>query len=194
MVRGHSAAAVVMSAFAAALLFGGYAHAPHPLLADDAYAVFAIPAPSTAVRASAPLEDAVLAWLNRERASRGLPLLRDNAAMRGVARAYGREMFMHGYLSHVSKGGRTLQDRLIATGLHFGIVGENLAYAPDVSEAEQALWNSQPHRRNMLYPGFQLVGVAVIDGGDGVIVVQDFADTPEEEPMAGRLPPARPAR
>jgi len=186
MAPGRRARAALATAFAAALLLIEAAPSVRHGFAGNEYAVFAIPAPSAAVHANGRLEEAVLAWINRQRADRGLPLLQPNRMMRDAARAYGLDMFAHGYLSHVSRGGRTLQDRLAGLGLSFGIVGENLAYAPDIEEAEQALWQSQPHRRNMLYAAFRVIGIGVIDGGDGVIVVQDFADEPSRDSTAAR--------
>ena len=155
--------------------------------------VFNLPVHSTTARANAQLERDVLHWLNGLRAEQHLLPLRANASIQNVARAYGLDMFGHGYLSHVSRDGRTLQTRLAATGLRFQVVGENLAYAGEVDEAERALWHSEPHRRNMLYPAFRLVGVAVIDGGgDGVIIVQDFSDDPATDSTAAsrRLVPS----
>jgi uncharacterized protein YkwD len=141
------------------------------------YTVVMLPIASQAAHANPGLEAAVLHWLNRVRGARRLPPLHDSPAMRRVARGYGFDLFAHGYLSHVSRDGRTLQDRLAPTGLQSAVIGENLAYAATVRDAERALWQSPSHRVNILYPKYRTVGVAVIDGGnEGVIVVQDFAD------------------
>jgi uncharacterized protein YkwD len=152
--------------------------------------VIALPVKSRRAQPNPRLEKAVLIWLNRARTSRGLQQLRSSAAIQNVARAYGLDMFAHGYLSHTSLNGHTLQDRLAEAGLQPQVAGENLAYAGTVRDAERALWLSEPHRRNILYPDFRDVGIAVIDGGDeGLIVVQDFADDPLEMASASRPDP-----
>lgn len=193
MARGRQApAALAGAALAMFLLFGGFATASRSVFAEGQHVVLQLPAAPAAARVNPQLEGAVLAWLNSKRAGGHLPPLRMDALIQGVARAYGREMFVHGYLSHVSRDGHTVLDRLGDTGLHFQIIGENLAYAADVQEANHALWESEPHRRNILYAAFRLVGIGVLDGGaDGVVVVQDFSDGPASglvgNPPAGDL-------
>jgi uncharacterized protein YkwD len=148
-------------------------------LGYDQYTIIALPFVSPTAHANPRLEDAILLWLNSARAAQQLPPLRAVPAIQNVARNYGRDMFAHGYLSHVSRDGRSLQDRLAAGGLQPQLTGENLAYAATLPAAERALWQSEPHRRNILYPEFRTVGVAVIDGGNrGLVVVQDFCDDP----------------
>jgi uncharacterized protein YkwD len=70
------------------------------------------------------------------------------------------------------------------------LVGENLAYAPDVQTAHTELMASERHRQNILLPQFTLVGIAVLDGGPrGVIVVQNFSGPPAVAQVArGRRP------
>ncbi|HET7265117.1 MAG TPA: CAP domain-containing protein [bacterium] len=160
---------------------------PVRVSADSPNEVFSIPAPTIAVRPNARLEEAVLQWLNDMRVGQHLRPLQVDVMLRAIARAYGQEMFEHGYLSHVSRDGRTLEDRLGGRGLRFNVVGENLAYAPDIRAADLALWQSAPHRRNIMYPAFRAVGIAVIDGrDDGVIVVEDFSDTSPAVETAGQ--------
>lgn len=138
--------------------------------------IIALPFATAAARPNLRLENAALAWLNQRRSEDRLPTLRNDASISTAARRYGRDLFLYGYLSHVSRDGRTLEDRLTAMGVQSVVVGENLAYAMTLPQAEDALWRSAPHRRNILYREFLSVGVAVIDGGrDGVVVVQDFA-------------------
>jgi uncharacterized protein YkwD len=167
---------------------------PGRTFADSPNEIVQLPRPSTAVRANARLEAAALAWLNRMRTEQHLLPLRLDAGLQTAAQAYGRDMFVHGYLSHVAADGRTLEDRLGGFG-RFNVIGENLAYAPDIEAADSALWHSEPHRRNILYPVFRFVGIAVIDGGDdGVVVVEDFADVPSAAAAAAPQTTAEPVR
>lgn len=122
-------------------------------------------------------EVAVLNLVNQERAAAGLVPLMPHATLQRAARDHGREMFASGYLTHLSRDGRTPRDRVLALGVRVTVIGENLAYAVDARAAHEALMASGPHRRNILLPEYRLVGVAVVDGGpDGVIVVEDFSD------------------
>jgi uncharacterized protein YkwD len=125
------------------------------------------------------LELAVLNLLNLERVQRGLPAFAPHAGLRAAARAHGREMFTYGFLSHRSRDGRTPVQRILNRQVRVGLVGENLAYAPDVQTAHNELMASTHHRQNILLPQFSLIGIAVLDGGPrGVIVVQDFSGPP----------------
>jgi uncharacterized protein YkwD len=194
MARGRvMPAAVAAGALVLSLLSARFAPLPQPVFAGEEPGAVALPVRSPAAQVNPRLEEDVLAWLNQARASQDLPALRSDVRIQSVARAYGRRMFARGYLSHVSWNGRTLLDRLAGTGLPLEVIGENLAYAPDVGDAEQALWRSEPHRRNILYPSYRVVGIGVVDGGDdGVIVVQDFADITPVDSDAPSPPPVSP--
>lgn len=122
-------------------------------------------------------EATVLTLINHERLAAGVVPLMPHATIRSAARAHGREMFASGYLTHLSRDGRTPRDRVLELGVRVRVIGENLAYAADVRAAHSALMASEPHRRNILLPEYRLIGVAVLDGGaEGVIVVEDFSD------------------
>jgi uncharacterized protein YkwD len=123
------------------------------------------------------LETAVLNAINEARVAAGLVPLMPHATIQRAARAYGRELFARGYLTHLSEDGRGPRDRVLALGVRVRLVGENLAYAGDAGAAQAALWASEAHRRNIMLPEYRLIGVAVVGGGpDGVILVEDFSD------------------
>jgi uncharacterized protein YkwD len=138
---------------------------------------YALPRALPSAQARPSLEMLALTLLNQVRREHELPLLVPHAGLRAAARAHGREMFAHGFFSHRSRDGRTPAQRVLDRGIRVRVVGENIAYAPDVVSAHAALMASESHRRNMLSPRYSLVGVAVLDGGPfGLIVVQDYAD------------------
>jgi uncharacterized protein YkwD len=125
------------------------------------------------------LELTLLTLVNQERTQRGLAALAPHAGLRAAARAHGQEMFAHGFLSHRSLDGRTPAQRVAGQQVRVRMVGENLAYAPDVWNAHTELMASEGHRQNILFPQFQAVGIAVLDGGaHGIIVVEKFSDPP----------------
>lgn len=123
-------------------------------------------------------EQTMLALINRERRERGLNELGTDTVLSEVARAYARDMFEHGFFSHTSAlDGTSPGDRAVRGGAEFFVLGENLAFAPDVYIAHQGLMNSEGHRKNILSPEFGRVGIGVIDGGIyGRMFVQEFAD------------------
>jgi uncharacterized protein YkwD len=126
---------------------------------------------------SRDLELTMLYLLNRERTAAGHAPLTPHATIRAAARAHARELFTMGYLSHRSRDGRWPNQRVKELGVRVRLVGENLAYAATVRDAHDALLASRQHRHNILYPGYRLAGIAVLDGGPfGVLIVQDFSD------------------
>ncbi len=139
--------------------------------------VYPLPARVAAAPVDEDLETMFLNLINQERVAAGLVPLMPHGTIQFAARAHGREMFARGYLTHISRDGRTPRDRILGLGVHVRLIGENLAYASDAKAAHEALMASEPHRQNIFLPAFRLIGVAVVDGGaDGVIVVEDFSD------------------
>lgn len=179
MARGRLLA--VLAVFACLLSAGAPSippGVPSPgVLGESEYAVYPLPVRLLAPRVNEALETEVLNLLNERRMAQGLAPLMPHATLQRAARQHGLDMFAHGYFSHRSLDGRTPRDRVLDLGVRVEIVGENLAYAADLQQADDALMASAPHRRNILYPDYRLIGIGVVDGGeDGVIVVEDFAD------------------
>ncbi len=123
-------------------------------------------------------ETEMLALVNKERAAQGAGSLTIDPRLTAVARAYATEMFENGFFSHESQvDGSTPAERVERAGIEYEVVGENLAFAPDVYIAHQGLMNSEGHRKNILFPDFGHVGIGVIDGGVyGRMFVQVFKD------------------
>ncbi len=123
-------------------------------------------------------ESIMLQSVNEERRQRGLAELTVDPTLREIARDYAKEMFQNGFFSHTSAvDGSSPGDRAIRGEAEFQVLGENLAYAPDVYIAHQGLMNSEGHRKNILSPEYSRVGIGVIDGGVyGKMFVQEFAD------------------
>lgn len=139
--------------------------------------VYALPVRVASPQIDEDVEVTVLNLINQERVAIGLAPLMPHATIQSAARAHGRELFAWGYLTHLSRDGRSPRDRVLGLGVRVRLIGENLAYAADAHAAHDALMTSEEHRRNILLPQYQLVGVAVVDGGpEGVIVVEDFSD------------------
>ena len=129
--------------------------------------------------------NAVLAELNDERASHGLPALRMNSKLVSSAHTHNLAMAKANTLSHQLKGEEALGSRASAAGYHWSTVGENIAYNSDRSQSgvlavQKAMYNEKPpndgHRRNILNKSFVDVGIDVInDSAHGKVwLVTDF--------------------
>lgn len=110
-------------------------------------------------------EQAMIGLVNKERTSRGLKALVFDEKLREVGRSHSKDMMERGYFSHYSPEGETVADRASKGGVDFLVIGENLAYAPNLELAHNGLMNSEGHRANILSEDFGRIGIGVIDGG-----------------------------
>lgn len=123
------------------------------------------------------VETQMVALVNTERVERGLSPLTVDTSMREVAREKSRDMFVRRYFSHYDPDGKNASDRMNEADIAYMIVGENLAYAPDLESAHAGLMESEGHRENILETRFHRIGIGVIDGGIyGKMFTQIFAD------------------
>ncbi len=123
------------------------------------------------------LERDMLQLVNQERASEGLPPLRADEQLAGVARQHARDMFARGYFSHINPEGETPFDRIRAAKIRYLAAGENLALARTLPAAHGGLMQSPGHRANILRPAFGRVGIGILDGGVyGLMVTQVFGN------------------
>jgi uncharacterized protein YkwD len=123
----------------------------------------------------ADLEARMLQLLNDERRANGLGALRADPELTELARAHSRDMLARGYFSHVAPEGKDPFDRMRQANVKYLTAGENLAFAPSLAQAHQALMNSPGHRANILRPAFGRVGIGIMDAGrHGEMVTQEF--------------------
>ena len=120
------------------------------------------------------LEQALFDDTNRRRVASGLPPLRANASLVGIARIRSHDMADHHYFAHTSPvTGDTAFSLMDKYGIPYGWAGENLAennYPSDQCEgvAADALWNSPPHRENILGAHYTDVGVGYAVDASGM--------------------------
>lgn len=115
--------------------------------------------------------------VNEERIKEGMGELEFNAGLSTIGRNYSKDMFERGYFSHYSPESKTVADRGVVARISFSVIGENLAYAPDVESAHKGLMNSPGHRANILSKDYKKVGIGVMDGGAyGKMFTQVFSD------------------
>jgi uncharacterized protein YkwD len=122
----------------------------------------------------------MLARANAERAAAGRPPLALDPRLNEAAQQHAEDMLLHSYYNHRSPEGSRPSDRVRQSGYTAQIVGENIARGPlSVNEAMDNWLQSQDHRRNLLNPAYQDLGVGIAVGrssvGYTVLWVQDFA-------------------
>jgi uncharacterized protein YkwD len=112
---------------------------------------------------------------NADRARAGLPPLKMDEGLARSARAHAATMAARKHISHQFSGEPSPTDRITAaSNLHLERMGENVAVAPNVEDAHDALMASPPHRDNLLSPKFNVAGFGVFRQGHMLYVAQDF--------------------
>ncbi len=122
-------------------------------------------------------ENQMFELVNQERAKRGIKTLIFDQTLSVVAREHSGDMFTRGYFSHYTPEGKNVADRASAHGIKYLVIGENLAYAPNLMLAHNGLMNSKGHRDNILSLDFNKIGIGIMDGGVyGLMVTQVFSN------------------
>jgi uncharacterized protein YkwD len=116
-----------------------------------------------------------LSLMNQARAKAGAPPLQQDAHLDATAYAHALLMSKKKELSHQFPGEPDLSSRLLSSGeIRLDKMGENVALDVSIVGANDHLLHSPPHRKNLLDPDFNVVGLAIIHRGDQIYVVQDF--------------------
>ncbi len=118
-----------------------------------------------------------LELINDERLRMGLEPLKWDDALAELAEKHCEDMIERGYAAHVNPEGETPFDRMKNAGISYVYAAENIAAgAISPARAVEAWLESDEHRRNILAPNFEHVGISVIRGGEyGIYWVQEFA-------------------
>ncbi|MGQ9475528.1 MAG: CAP domain-containing protein [Actinomycetota bacterium] len=120
-------------------------------------------------------EARMLELVNQARNAAGLPSLYVEQRLTDFARSYSQEMIQYNFFGHESPVSGGLQQRIAARGITgWTLAGENIAKAPNVDVAFQALMNSPSHRENILRREFNCIGVGVVPGPGGLYITQEF--------------------
>ena len=136
----------------------------------------------------------VFVRVNDERAERGMAPLRWNHELTRLGRSWSEHLAAIGHLEH-----RDINELLGSEGLEeFAALGENIFRSTGpvpAGEIHVGWMRSDGHRRNVLQPGFNVIGIGVVCAPDGeVYATQEFgrtrgADRPE---LSEDLPPEQP--
>lgn len=123
------------------------------------------------------LETQMIALVNKERKERGMKDLVYAEVLREVGRGHSGDMFTRGYFSHYSPDGQNVANRADKRNVEYLVIGENLAYAPELGLAHKGLMNSPGHRANILSPDYNKIGIGIMDGGVyGLMITQVFSN------------------
>lgn len=130
------------------------------------------------------VETKLFEQVNQEREKTRFPLLKLSAELSNLARKHSQDMAAQSRLSHLSSSGKSYQERLVEGEFYFADVGENIAFS-DTFLAEfihQNLMESPEHKKNILNPEFNLVGIGVVyKENQGYYVTQDFMKSLERK-------------
>lgn len=132
------------------------------------------------------LESVLINLTNETRKQQGLPSLKENLILKKAAFLKAKDMLEKEYFAHKSPEGFWTWDLIKELGYSFKIAGENLAIGFLDSKEVINAWLASPlHKRNILNPNFEEIGVAVVrgnfQGNDVYVVVQLFASPREKE-------------
>ncbi len=144
--------------------------APAPPPAPQAPGVCTGASLDAATTPASQLRTAVVCLVNRERVSRGLPALTENARLDFSAQLWTNWMVSNNPFTH----GDDFAGRISDTGYEWQMAGENIATGYDTPAQVLAGWMaSTDHCRNILDPGFRDLGVGV-----NASPVADYASGP----------------
>lgn len=117
----------------------------------------------------------LFAMANQARARTGAPPLTWDPALAAAARKHCERMVAEGPISHRYGGEPDLSERASIDGAHFSLIEENIAVGSYPAEVHEGWMNSPGHRRNLLNPEVDHVGISVIMRGSTMYAVADYS-------------------
>ena len=141
--------------------------------------LFVIVGPANRARAAdgwdAKAEWHLLQLINQTRAHHGLPPLQQDSRLQAAARAHTNLMALQNTLSHQLPGESVLGKRLELSGAYFDAAGETAAFNHTADAAHESFMHSPRHRRIILDPQYDAIGVGVVERDGMVWVTEDLA-------------------
>ena len=129
----------------------------------------AVTQPSTTQTSStlSAYEQQVVDLTNQERAKNGLPALKVDVTLSKMAHEKSRDMSANGYFSHTSPKYGSPFDMMKKYGISYRYAGENIAMGQRTPEEVVKAWmNSEGHRKNILSPNYNYIGVGYVAQGN----------------------------
>lgn len=133
------------------------------------------PAGTTPAQGSSTQEE-VVRLTNAERRAGGCGPLRNDPRLRSAAQGHSSDMAAGNHFSHTSRDGRTMTDRIRASGFSpMRAWAENIAMGQRTpAEVVRAWMNSAGHRRNIMNCAYTHIGVGVAKSPRGIYWTQNF--------------------
>jgi hypothetical protein len=117
----------------------------------------------------------LFALANQSRAQAGAGQLKWDRALADAAMRHCERMAQEGPISHRYGGEADLTGRAAAAGAHFSLIEENIAVGDYPAQLHEGWMNSPGHRRNLLSPDVDRVGIAVTEARGVLYAVADYA-------------------
>jgi hypothetical protein len=133
--------------------------------------------------------DNVINLVNSARKNIDVAALAKNELLQKAAQEKAQDMIDNNYFAHISPDGKSPWFWIEKEGYDYQYAGENLAINYTNANEEQKAWMDSPlHRKNILNPVYNEIGVAVkegvIDGHKTTIAVQMFGAQQAKESIA----------
>ncbi|MBU1327222.1 CvpA family protein [Patescibacteria group bacterium] len=123
------------------------------------------------------MEDQMIQLINEERKKDGKQKLQLDYDLRYMARTHSQDMLVQKYFSHFDPEGNGIEFRAKQSNVSYQLLGENLAFTPDLSTAHEGFMNSEEHKENIMDSQFHRIGIGIVSAGVyGKMITQVFAD------------------
>ncbi len=138
-------------------------------------------------------EFSLINMVNQARTNNGLPVLKTDDLLCGVAKAKAQDMADSGTVSQYSSKNGTTLDMMKAAGISYRYAGVSLARATSVAAAYNALYSSSGNRANMLSSNYDRIGVGVVTKGGYKYVALFFTGGQQTVSAPATVPLSPPA-
>lgn len=122
-----------------------------------------------------PEAEQLMALANHARAAAGAPPLRWDSALVEAARKHTLRMVSEGPIAHQYPGELNVSERAGLTGAHFDLIEENVAVGSTPRAIHDGWMQSEEHRKNMLNPEVNSVGIAVVASRGVLYATADYS-------------------
>jgi hypothetical protein len=117
----------------------------------------------------------LLKFTNQTRLAQGLGMVGWDPALAAAALQHCQRMAQEAEISHQYNGEPELSQRASQAGARFSLIEENIATGPSAQRIHIAWMHSPGHRANLLHPGIDRVGIAVIEVRGMLYAAADYA-------------------
>jgi uncharacterized YkwD family protein len=127
----------------------------------------ALPSSTPTTSSLSAYEQKVVDLTNQERAKNGLTALKVDTTLSKMAHEKSRDMSANSYFSHTSPTYGSPFDMMKKYGITYRYAGENIAMGQQTPEEVVKAWmNSEGHRKNILSPNYNYIGVGYVEQGN----------------------------